>query len=326
MHTDEIDHIIDRFLEQSATADEERALYRWAGECDANKRYLRERQKLHQLAHTFKDADAGTDAEWAKLMQLPVMKQGRSRKLYMMLTGAAAAAAVLFGVWIGIRHGAEAPDRLAQTETVRYQCVDSLHDYTLADGSVASLAAGSSIDAFAQAGSCRSVRLTGKAYFEVTHDTAHPFTVQAGKLRVTVLGTHFEVRENARGGVTVSVSEGKVRVEDTASGFAAVLVAMQQICVGCGKDPQVRALANENYLAWKTGRLQFADVPLAEALTDISDAYGISYVLQSPVLDSMRVNAAFDQRSRAQVEAVLQTMLGATFGQSDSAVYISKQQ
>lgn len=39
----------------------------------------------------------------------------------------------------------------------------------------------------------RAVSLTGEAWFEVAHDEKHPFTVDAGSLDLTVLGTTFNV-------------------------------------------------------------------------------------------------------------------------------------
>ena len=39
----------------------------------------------------------------------------------------------------------------------------------------------------------RKVRLEGEAYFEVSKDTAHPFKVETGTVRVQVLGTHFNI-------------------------------------------------------------------------------------------------------------------------------------
>lgn len=40
----------------------------------------------------------------------------------------------------------------------------------------------------------REVTLNGEAYFDVKHDTLHPFIVHAGKMNVVVLGTAFNVR------------------------------------------------------------------------------------------------------------------------------------
>jgi hypothetical protein len=54
--------------------------------------------------------------------------------------------------------------------------------------------------------------LSGRARFEVTHDAAHRFRVQAGDVTVEVLGTRFVVeRWGAR--TKVSVERGRVRVQ-----------------------------------------------------------------------------------------------------------------
>ena len=325
MEHHEIDPIIDRFLQLSATAEEERTLSRWAKEDPANARYLRERQKIHHIACTSTSKDAGTEAELRKLMQSPAFAQGRTRRMYAVLSGAAAVAAVVFGLWIGLRNDNSATAPLAQAETIQYLPADSVQDLRLADGSSASVAAGTTVWAFAGKDGRRNVELQGKAYFEVMHDTARPFCVRAGSVRVTVLGTKFEVRQNADATTTVSVTEGKVRVEDTVSGFSTILTALQQVCVGADISPKTIDLKNENYLAWKTGHLQFADAPLGEALSDIGQAYGRRYLVASPALDSLRVNVAFDGRSSEQVEAVLQAMLGARFTHNDTAVLITKQ-
>lgn len=66
----------------------------------------------------------------------------------------------------------------------------------LPDGSSVWLNAGSTIkytDNLVVNGK-REVTLTGEAYFDVKHDTAHPFIVHAGKMSVVVLGTAFNIR------------------------------------------------------------------------------------------------------------------------------------
>lgn len=52
----------------------------------------------------------------------------------------------------------------------------------------------------------------GEAYFDVAHDAAHPFTIYAGKRKVTVLGTKFSVRRDGEQ-VQVTVVDGKVRLD-----------------------------------------------------------------------------------------------------------------
>jgi len=57
----------------------------------------------------------------------------------------------------------------------------------------------------------RVIRLTGEAYFDVTSDPDHPFTVIAGKAKIKVTGTRFVVNASPRSDeVEVTVKSGKV--------------------------------------------------------------------------------------------------------------------
>ncbi|ANI89075.1 hypothetical protein A9P82_07095 [Arachidicoccus ginsenosidimutans] len=66
---------------------------------------------------------------------------------------------------------------------------------SLADGTKVTLNAKSSFKYPAVfSGSTREVYLTGEAFFDVTHDAAHPFIVHTAKMNVRVLGTAFDVK------------------------------------------------------------------------------------------------------------------------------------
>ncbi|MCC8426319.1 FecR family protein [Mucilaginibacter sp. UR6-11] len=65
---------------------------------------------------------------------------------------------------------------------------------TLPDGSVVWLNSGSVITYSNSESGKREINLIGEAYFDVKHDTEHPFIVHAGKLNVVVLGTAFNVK------------------------------------------------------------------------------------------------------------------------------------
>jgi len=59
----------------------------------------------------------------------------------------------------------------------------------------------------------REVTLNGEAYFDVKHDTVHPFVVHAGKMNVVVLGTAFNVRAYAGDAyMETTLIRGKVEV------------------------------------------------------------------------------------------------------------------
>jgi len=58
----------------------------------------------------------------------------------------------------------------------------------------------------------RDIQLEGEAYFKVTKDKMKPFTVYAGGLATTALGTEFRITANGSSKVLVQLFEGKVVV------------------------------------------------------------------------------------------------------------------
>lgn len=86
----------------------------------------------------------------------------------------------------------------------------------LPDGSKIILRAGSTLEySFCVRDSSRTVVLNGEAYFDVKHDTYHPFVIHTGKLKTTVLGTAFNLRSwNEQNDLAILVTRGKVKVED----------------------------------------------------------------------------------------------------------------
>lgn len=121
----------------------------------------------------------------------------------------------------------------------------------------------------------RAVQLAqGAAFFQVERDPERPFTVQAGGVRVTVLGTRFgvELGTGASGQerVTVQVESGRVRVESEAGGgHVHELSAGQGLRLEGGVVTQTRGEAGQA-ASWRHGELVFADATLGEALARLS--------------------------------------------------------
>ncbi|MBK4996343.1 FecR family protein [Pseudomonas sp. S37] len=133
----------------------------------------------------------------------------------------------------------------------------------LSDGSRISLAAESAVDVELTARARRITLRTGEAVFDVAHDLARPFTVQAGDVQATALGTVYAVsREGAA--VDVLVRRGRVAVSDPADRVE--LVAGEAVGTLTGRLGAKHGLDVESALAWQQGRLVFEQAPLAQVL------------------------------------------------------------
>lgn len=128
----------------------------------------------------------------------------------------------------------------------------------------------------------------GAAYFTVAHNRERPFVVKAGKLYVRAVGTAFNIR-NAGERVVVTVTEGSVAVypeppQKSGQAPGSRLQSADEppagaIRVGAGREvtwaatapgPTIAAVDPSHALAWRQGRLDYLNEPLASAIADIN--------------------------------------------------------
>jgi transmembrane sensor len=115
----------------------------------------------------------------------------------------------------------------------------------------------------------RAVHLVqGEVYFDVVHDSKHPFTVLAGNRRITDLGTKFSVlRENDY--VKVVVKEGRVRIDLLGTQLAGtpVIASQDNVAVIKGEETLVAAKGAreiDDELNWRYQMLVFDQERLAD--------------------------------------------------------------
>ncbi|MBO9557974.1 MAG: FecR domain-containing protein [Caulobacter sp.] len=165
----------------------------------------------------------------------------------------------------------------------------------LSDGTRVTLDADTAVDV-AFADGRRDVRLlNGRAFFDVAHDRAHPFAVQAGGRTVTALGTQFDVRLTP-GALQVVLAEGRVRVTLAAGGPAAPPVELapgQAFSAQTGAAGKVAAIDLDEALAWKQGVVEFHDQPLSEAVGLLNRYTRAQIVIKDPKVAALRVTGVF---------------------------------
>ena len=132
----------------------------------------------------------------------------------------------------------------------------------------------------------RTVSLDGVAFFEVAKDPAHPLTVDADKMQVTVLGTSFLVDENES---KVAVRTGKVRVTDKADASDAVLLLPGEQAV-LSEARFTKQPADVHNAYFQAEKISFSSKSFEESVQEISR------ILEVPV----RIDASIDATGRSQ--------------------------
>ena len=166
-------------------------------------------------------------------------------------------------------------------------------DIALPDGSHVELNTHSaaSVD---YSGTERKVTLKrGEAWFNVARNTARPFVVHADDVRVTVLGTKFNVRR-LDDSISISVAEGLVQVRD--SHKSTLLEAGQAVLVS-GEQFAVSDIAPARVAEWRAGWAGFEQTTFETVIEELSRYHrGMLFIADSQLRDRP-ISARFDVRS-----------------------------
>ncbi len=144
----------------------------------------------------------------------------------------------------------------------------------LADGSLVWLNAASSITyPTAFTSKERRVSMTGEAYFEVTHMDM-PFFVDQGKVRIQVLGTHFNVNaDETNGSAKITLLEGSVKVSTELN--TVQVRPGQQVSTTANKLKVVDNVDIEEVMSWKNGQFFFTGTDIMAIMKQVEKYYDV---------------------------------------------------
>jgi transmembrane sensor len=130
----------------------------------------------------------------------------------------------------------------------------------------------------------RYVKLTGEAYFEISPNKSKPFIIDAGKAKVKVVGTSFNVITNNRNSaVEVFVTTGKVLVFDN-SGSQSIQLDPGYVGTMNAETSEKKLNGNPNYLSWRTGYLDYSGQKLSTVFNDLKRVYNMDIVADDSLI------------------------------------------
>lgn len=187
---------------------------------------------------------------------------------------------------------------------------EEIQEVVLEDGTRVSLNANSRLSYPEEFGPHeRRVYLRGEAWFEVEAQGGRPFYVETEDLLVKVVGTAFNVRSwPEQSGVSVEVGSGRVEVHSGLEGNEHILLQRGEGLVFHRSTKQLEQVPlNRNYLAWKTGQLNFEDTPLSEVLQTLERTYQRPITADHPTIFEEKLGGSFSHQSFEHVVEVLCT-------------------
>lgn len=132
----------------------------------------------------------------------------------------------------------------------------------------------------------------GEAYFDIAHDPAHPFVVEAGSSRITVLGTRFTVRRDGDS-TRVLVEQGRVKLSER--GVAVHIGHDQEATAAAGQVSRTDVAPEQTVqrLAWRDGRIVFDRTTLAVAAEEFNRYNERKLVIADPAAADLLIGGSF---------------------------------
>ncbi|MDH4983707.1 FecR domain-containing protein [Hyphomicrobium sp. D-2] len=196
---------------------------------------------------------------------------------------AAAAAVVMIGAW-------QLPSLLLQIRSDYLTSTGERATIALPDGSVMTLNTATAVAIDFEQGRRQVQLLAGEAFFDVKHDPAHPFRVAGQFGNVEVKGTAFAVRQDREEDVVVLerglvvVSKGTQRTE---------LHPGQMVAATANSLSAVSDVDLDGALAWRDGRIIFADQPLSRVLAELGRYHSGRVIVATGSVQEQRVTGNY---------------------------------
>ncbi|PHS28451.1 MAG: hypothetical protein COA84_01305 [Robiginitomaculum sp.] len=225
-----------------------------------------------------------------------------------------------------------APVYMAQNDamdpTIYATAVGEQRIITLADGSTVTLNTDTSISVIMDKTSRRIDLQKGEAYFDVSHEKARSFTVAANSLRITDIGTRFDVRLNAES-TLVSVTDGIVEVEPMAQANGGaknkkpavrLIEGQQAIHFSNSAEITVQPFDSTQVTTWKQGYLVFKNNDLGHVVSELNRYFSTPLSLAQTDMASLHFSGILQITDQDRALRDLTALLSLTVAKTDTGI------
>jgi len=203
----------------------------------------------------------------------------------------------------------------------------------LPDGTVVWLNAGSKIEYKIPANkTAREVTIEGEAYFDVSKDPEHPFTVNAGEMIIKAYGTEFNIKAYPdEEEVETTLVEGSVSVEiknkpsnktmlkpdEQAIYYKATSERSENFLVTKGIDPSI-------YTLWIKDRLQIKGETLEDLAVMLERKYDVTIHFDNNTLRDLRFTGIIENETIEQILDLIKISSNVDYRIDGREIWLSK--
>lgn len=194
----------------------------------------------------------------------------------------------------------------------------------------------------------REIFLEGEAYFEVEHDTTHPFMVFVHDSYIKVLGTKFVVSEyDDHEKVKVAVKSGRVELGWNISGNENDLMSQtiesddpdesQKLAdepieifdnqVGVKDRNSTPFISDsihyEEVFDWVNGKMIFQNTAMSQVISELENRFAVQIVLKDKKLKEKKFTSSFDDESLDEILKVITLSFDANYQKDGNKIFIT---
>lgn len=330
-----MEDIIIKYLNQTATENEMRALLEWLDENIDNQRQFATTRDLWFASEASVSSRYGESANaFSRFRENALAFENRKSKngISIRLVKIAASIALLIACSaMAFFIGKESTPHTSQiVNVVMNQAImgpGHKGSVTLPDGTLAWLNSNSKLiypDQFEEG--VRKVKLIGEGYFEVTPNVKAPFYVETSDMSVKVLGTRFDVQNYEKKNISETVLlSGKVEVMMKSNGERRVLSPNEKLSLDRQTNRYtVDRVDAAEYALWTAEKLVFADERLSTILRKMERWYGISISCKQGVPLDSRYSLTIRNESKEEILKMLSILVRIDYTIKDETIVIYK--
>ena len=235
----------------------------------------------------------------------------------------AATVALLIAVTFGIYHFNKPEKYLVASTSYGERMQINLPDGSMVTlNSLSSVSYPENIDK----GRTREIQLNGEAFFDVAKNEKSPFVVKASKVKITVLGTKFNISAYGNDeNITTNLYEGAVAITSDNNDSLQLNPGEQAVYNKKTKKVEVLPFDNQNDNAWISGSIHFENIALKNIFKILEREKDITFNISNGINMELKLTAKFNNNE--SVEEILEYLSqpgGFTFEKKEQKYTINK--
>jgi transmembrane sensor len=327
--TDYQEQLILKFLNDTISPEEQKALRVWINESEANKKLMDDFTLMWKVSKDqTKLPDFESSDEWQKFERsinrpeaVPSITMAVNSRVYVLKIAASISVIVLFS-WILYLI-------VFSQEPILKESRETIVQVVLPDGSKVWLNRHSRLaydDTYNSEE--RIVKLLGEAFFEVRKDAERAFIILTNDAQVRVLGTSFNVQAYERTNATeVFVASGLVSFSSIKNKSAGITLnpGERGSLLKTSDTVVLSSQENSNVLSWKERRLIFNKSTIDSVVENIENYFGIDIEIRNKNILRCRFTGSFNEPTLSEVIEALSISLDLTISKADNVYVVDGQ-